>query len=309
MPSVNVIKEKRLMSEIELNTIYNEDCLEAALMMPDKSISCIVTSPPYWGLRDYGTDGQYGLEETPEEYVTNLVKLFRELKRALKDDGVVWINIGDSYVSSRPKGTSGNGTFSGKVSKRYADFDFGRSGKTSRVGEKLNSKKGRGKQVQGLKMKELIGIPWKVAFALQADGWYLRQDIIWNKPNPMPESVIDRCTKSHEYVFMLTKKAKYYFDNEAIKEDTVNGLAKKNRRSVWNVPLKPYKEAHFATYPKKLIEPMILASSRKGDIVYDPFMGAGTTAVVAKELGRNYIGSEISKEYCEIATKRIEEQN
>ena len=269
--------------------ILHGSCLDRLKDLEDQSINTCITSPPYWGLRDYGEGEQLGLEETPEEFVENLVNVFREVKRVLRDDGTVWLNLGDSYCSTRPMGTSGNSDNVGNAYKKHREsFDFGRTGKTSKVG--TNEYRGRGKAVEGLKMKDLIGIPWRVALALQADGWYLRQDIIWHKPNPMPESVRDRCTKAHEYIFLLSKNAKYYFDNEAIKEDAVaknrsagnkvpqkgtdqpfsetkQGLIKaqqkkyqkRNKRSVWTVTTKPFKGAHFATFPMDLIEPCVLA--------------------------------------------------
>ncbi len=264
----------------------------------DKSVQCVVTSPPYWGLRDYGHDGQIGLEQTPKEYVAEMVTVFREVWRVLADDGVLWLNLGDSYTG----------------------FGNGRNG-------------------DGLKPKDLVGIPWRVAFALQDDGWYLRQDIIWAKPNPMPESVTDRCTKSHEYIFMLTKNTKYYFDNQAIKEPSANlGKTKikfggtkygdsddpkhatksgneytdtglRNKRDVWTIPARPFKEAHFAVMPEAIVEPCILASSRPADIVLDPFTGSGTVAVVSLRHNRNFIGTELSPEYAQIALNRIKDAN
>ena len=242
--------------------IHVGDCQLELKKIEPESVQTVVTSPPYWGLRDYQRKNQIGLEETPEAYASHLVEVFRKIKRVLRDDGTVWLNLGDSYCSSRPMGTSGNENVGGK---RYAEakdaWDFGRTGATSVTGD--NSFRGRGKVVAGLKQKDLVGIPWRVAFALQADGWYLRQDIIWHKPNPMPESVQDRCTKAHEYIFLLSKNQKYYYDVEAIKED--GHECRKNKRSVWTVNLKPFKQAHFATYPEKLVEPCILAgTSEKG---------------------------------------------
>ena len=203
-------------------------------------------------------------------------------------------------------GTSNNGQYNGITSKRYADFDFGRSGTNSCMGKKSNSRKGRGKIVEGMKQKDMIGVPFMAAFALRSSGWYLRQDIIWNKPNPMPESVKDRCTKAHEYIFLLSKSSRYYYDNEAIKESCVDGSGLKNKRSVWNVALKGFKEAHFATYPEELILPCILAGCPENGIVIDPFMGSGTTGVVAIKNNRKFIGIELNKEYIDIANKRIE---
>ena len=379
------------------------NCLDVLKKMPAKSIHTCVTSPPYWGLRDYGNDGQLGLEKTPKEFVDNLVKVFREVKRVLRDDGTLWLNLGDSYSSGGRTSTT-NQTVRG-------DKDYGVT---------------RPAVCKNIKPKDLVGIPWKVAFALQEDGWYLRQDIIWNKPNPMPESVKDRCTKAHEYIFLLSKQPKYYFDNESIKDksltqniqsnnqklskyknfeeekkyrqgihhkrgenivisrpklpskkqfldfiksrtnanflventnikkttiehwfrnddgfsfpkkddwlkindlvndwseeynsinyaltyeethfDTVITNESKNKRSVWTVTTKPYKEAHFATYPPDLIEPCILAGCPKGGTVLDPFGGSGTTALVADRLGRDAIIIELNKEYAKIAEKRL----
>ena len=251
----------------------------------DKPRMC-VTSPPYYGLRDYGGENsQIGLEQTPEEYVNEMVKVFREVRNILTDDGTLWLNIGDSYYNYRPG--KGQSLVKQSVSNTKQDLPD----KCARRGNKLD----------GLKEKDLIGIPWMLAFALRADGWYLRQDIIWNKPNPMPESVRDRCTKSHEYMFLLSKNQNYYFDVNAIKEPT------RRKRSVWNVQTKPYRGSHFAVYPPELIEPCILAGSEEGDIVLDPFMGSGTTAMVAKALGRDYIGCELHEDYGNLIKKRIGE--
>lgn len=324
-------------------TIYVGDNRQALKRIPDSSVQTVVTSPPYWGLRDYGTatwvggdpecshrreskksektitghknftemlgvgdaiykdscprcgavreDEQIGLENTPAAYVEELCKVFDEVWRVLRDDGTLWLNLGDTYMSSPTS------------------------------------------DIEGLKHKDLIGIPWRVAFALQQRGWYLRQDIIWAKPNPMPESVSDRCTKSHEYIFLLTKQPKYFFDHEAIKEDGVTPAGtkggkssteraaqelvnarpteyyvydgKRNKRDVWTVATKPYPEAHFATYPTALIEPCILAGSKEGDTVLDPFNGSGTTGEVALLNGRNYVGVELNPDYAELAERRI----
>jgi len=274
-----------------------------------KTQTCI-TSPPYFGLRDYGHPGQIGLEPSPAEFVAHLVEVFREVRRVLRDDGTLWLNLGDSYAGS---GKGGGGSFESE-----------RRGWSKRNDGALHD----------LKHKDLIGIPWRVAFALQADGWYLRQDIIWHKPNPMPESVRDRCTKAHEYIFLLSKSERYYFDSEAIKvpaktssegnrfggskygdsddpkHATKSGNVSKeydkaNKRSVWTVPTKPYKGSHFATFPPDLIEPCILAGSRPGDIVLDPFMGSGTTAQVALQHGRQYLGCELNPKYTELQNERI----
>lgn len=277
-------------------------------MLDSESVQCCVTSPPYWGLRDYGVSGQLGLEKTPEEYVGKMVAGFREVKRVLRDDGTLWLNLGDSYYNYRPGCTS--------QTKQTLN---GVDGKVIEFSDK------RGSKQEGLKEKDLCGIPWRVAFALQADGWYLRQDIIWSKPNPMPESVTDRCTKSHEYIFLLSKSAKYYYDNEAIKEETLtfdftdrdrdltrlnntpgrtrmgglktNQYEMRNRRSVWSVTTQPYKEAHFATFPQEIPRTCILAGSKKGDTVLDPFCGSGTTGEVSLKLDRNFIGIELNEKY------------
>ena len=279
------------------------DCLDSLRGMPDQSVHCCVTSPPYFGLRDYGVDGQIGLEPTPDEFVRALVAVFREVRRVLRDDGTLWLNLGDSYSSG---------------------------GRKWRATDAKNAVRGMDTRPDdGIGHKQLLGIPWRVAFALQADGWYLRQDIIWHKPNPMPESVRDRCTKAHEYVFLLSKGPRYYFDSEAIKEPASappkkcgpkNGASRndsgrtgivrgdgetRNRRSVWTVSTKPFGEAHFATFPPALIEPCILAGSRLGDTVLDPFGGAGTTGLVAQQHGRNAVLTEINPEYAEIARRRI----
>lgn len=277
-----------------------------------------VTSPPYFGLRDYKHPGQIGLEPTVDEYVAGMVEVFRCVWDVLADDGVLWLNLGDSYA--RTGGTDRNTSTTAKV------------GSTRNTMRQMADRKQHAPD--GLKPKDLIGIPWRVAFALQADGWYLRQDIIWHKPNPMPESVTDRCTKAHEYIFMLSKSAKYYFDHESIKEpanpanyreratvrQTPPGQTRqgrldakrgevlcetRNRRSVWTVATRPYKGAHFATYPPALIEPCILATSRPGDIVLDPFMGSGTTAQVALQHGRQYMGCELNPEYEGLQRERI----
>ncbi len=317
---------------LELNKIYNMDCLEGLKQLPDNSINCCVTSPPYWGLRDYGVEGQVGIEETPEEYVAKMVEVFREVKRVLRDDGTLWLNLGDSYAGSwgnyAPTGQGGQRPKNTERWQRRAYED------------KVDWRPPTSNKHKGLKPKDLVGIPWMVAFALRADGWYLRQDIIWHKPNPMPESVKDRCTKAHEYIFLLAKSAQYYYDNEAIKEDAkpeskkrykstfhtgkkeISGqgrpgnasntpgykkwTGKRNKRSVWTVPTKPFKEAHFATFPPDLIKPCILAGCPAGGVVLDPFMGSGTTGMVAAMYQRNFIGFELNPEYCKMAEKRIE---
>jgi DNA modification methylase len=332
--------------------IIQGDCRDVLAGMADQSCDMCVTSPPYFGLRDYGMAGQIGLEATPDAFVAQLVAVFREVRRVLRDDGTLWLNLGDSYASSGGPGAGGNAARMGRANQQRnvrpnGDYD-------------------------SLKPKDLIGIPWRVAFALQADGWYLRQDIIWSKPNPMPESVQDRCTKSHEYLFLLSKGARYYFDAESIAEPLAaasvarlaqdvegqagsgrvpgktNGAMKavakgnrktfrgggvytqgrsfdndaaacndsvgnepnerglRNRRSVWTVATQPFKEAHFATFPPDLIEPCILAGSRKGGRVLDPFGGAGTTGLVADRHGRDATLIEMNPAYIDIARRRIE---
>lgn len=290
--------------------------------LSDGSVRTCVTSPPYWGLRDYGNDGQLGLESTPQEFIENLCQVFDEVRRVLADDGTLWVNLGDSYAGSGKGGQS--------AAKRSENWQP----------EYAN----KGLVPEGLKPKDLVGIPWQFAFAMQDRGWYLRQDIIWAKPNPMPESVTDRCTKSHEYVFLLTKNPRYYFDHEAIKEpssaesaarekrgrseghknangvpgqtvhsmhkpraqrDDIEGEQLRNKRSVWTVNTKGYKEAHFAVYPPELITPCVLAGSGEGDTVLDPFSGSGTTGEVALQNGREYIGVELNPDYAELSQRRI----
>ena len=301
------------------DTILFGDCLQT-LKEFDEKARCCITSPPYYGLRDYGgEDCQIGQEESPEEYIQKLVKVFQEVRNNLTEDGTLWLNIGDSYYNYRPG--KGQALVKQSVATNKQDLPD----KCARRGNKL----------EGLKEKDLIGIPWLLAFALRADGWYLRQDIIWSKGNPMPESVRDRCTKSHEYIFLLSKNKNYYYDNESIKEKAVgerwggdkpinldntkdtnnqfSGLTrprkmvydKRNKRSVWSITSKSYKGAHFATYPEELIKPCILAGSEKDDIVLDPFMGSGTTAAVARSLGRYYIGCELHEEYNNLIQERV----
>ena len=267
------------------DTILFGDCRETLKEFDEKARMC-VTSPPYYGLRDYGgEDSQIGQEQTPEEFIDELVKVFREVKNVLTDDGTLWVNVGDSYYNYRPG--RGQGLAKQTVSNTKQDLP--------------DVCPRRGNRLEGLKEKDLIGIPWMFAFAMRADGWHLRQDIIWNKPNPMPESVRDRCTKSHEYIFLFSKSQNYYFDVDAIKEPT------RRKRSVWNVQKKPYRGAHFAVYPPDLIEPCVLAGSEEGDIVLDPFMGSGTTAMVAKSLGRVYNGCELHEDYGNLIQQRVEE--
>ena len=299
------------------------DCRNLLREMAEKSVHTCVTSPPYFGLRDYGMDDQIGLEQTPEAFVAEMVAVFREVKRVLRDDGTLWLNLGDSYASYRdgkatPDTTRGDseGTLvpKGSAKNRMASTFAGSS----------------------IKHKDLIGIPWRVALALQADGWYLRQDIIWHKPNPMPESVTDRCTKSHEYIFLLSKSPQYYFDHDVIKENAITGIiarkaskipkgnmdnrgvtrtscaeqmgspdGKRNKRSVWTITTKPFKGAHFATFPPDLIEPCILAGCPEGGTVLDPFGGAGTTGLVASNHNRNSILCELNPKYAQLALDRI----
>ena len=264
------------------DTILFGDCRET-LKQFDEKARCCVTSPPYYGLRDYGgEDSQIGQEQSPEEYIEEMVNVFRLVRDNLTDDGTLWLNIGDSYYNYRPgKGGLPQQT----VSNTKQDLP-----------DQCNR---RANKLEGLKEKDLIGIPWMLAFALRADGWYLRQDIIWNKYNPMPESVRDRCTKSHEYIFLLSKSQNYYFDVDVIKEPT------RRKRSVWNVQTKPYKGSHFAVFPPELITPCILASSEENDTILDPFIGSGTTAMVAKELGRYYIGCELHEDYGNLIQERM----
>lgn len=370
------------------STILIGDVRKRLSEIPSESVRTCVTSPPYWGLRDYGTasweggnpecphtismdtkwndpkrgtsvlrpevsgrggnadachlcgatrvDSQLGLEQSPEEYVQAMVEVFREVKRILTADGTLWLNIGDSYVGGK-----------GKLGQGNPDAQAQRASNGESINQAHHQVAGQGKtrptddramlREAGLKPKDLVGIPWRLAFALQADGWYLRSDIIWHKPNPMPESVTDRPTKSHEYVFLLSKSPKYYYDHEAVKEDALHpdikhksskkplgadnayldnaptnlGRAetsddgKRNRRDVWTINTKPFKGAHFAVMPEALVEPCVSAGSAEGDTVLDPFTGSGTVAVVANRLGRNFVGTELNPEYAEIAKERI----
>ncbi len=302
------------------STLHLGDCLEVLRTMADASVHCCVTSPPYWGLRDYGHDGQIGMEATPKEYVARMVEVFRDVRRVLRNDGTLWLNLGDSYAATA-KGSGGTKSKQPTNAGSFYDARFDLA-------------------ACGMKPKDLCGIPWRVAFALQADGWYLRQDIIWHKPNSMPESVTDRCTKAHEYVFLLSKSARYYYDADAIKEpassmgkssgsncfrgaghfrEFAGGPAKRdgrdmacvgrgpdrNRRDVWTIATKPFNGAHFAVMPPELVEPCILAGCPKGGVVYDPFTGSGTVGEQALLLGRHFEGSEINPGYHAIAQHRI----
>jgi DNA modification methylase len=306
-----------------VNEIRFGDCRQTMRQMIEEGVrvQTCVTSPPYFGLRDYGVEGQLGLEQTPDAYVAEMVEVFRCVRDLLADDGTLWLNIGDSYA--RTGGTDRKVSDSAKV------------GSTRNTLQQMSDRTSRAPS--GLKDKDLIGIPWMPAFALRADGWYLRQDIIWHKPNPMPESVRDRCTKAHEYMFLLSKSDRYYYDGDAVMEPVApspverlnqptlcdqigsnrvpgktNGNMKavgrtdvRNRRSVWTIATRPYKGAHFATFPPALIEPCILAGSRKGDIVLDPFIGSGTTAQVAITHGRQYLGCELNEQYRTLQDERI----
>ena len=312
-----------------LNQVHFGDCRASLRSMAAVGIKVqmCVTSPPYFGLRDYGHEGQIGLEDTPEQFIAELVEVFRCVRDVLADDGTLWVNIGDSYATGT-KADRQQSTNPGVGANRPEAQNS-----VARIGTPV-----------GCKTKDLIGIPWMLAFALRADGWYLRQDIIWHKPNPMPESVTDRCTKAHEYIFLLSKSPKYFYDHEAAKEpasDNAVSAARRNRadfstvgtkaiqgtsfgqsgkgnnadhkgdtrnrRSVWSVATRPYKGAHFATFPPALIEPCILAGSRPGDIVLDPFMGSGTTAAVAIQHGRQFVGCELNAEYKPLQDQRIAE--
>lgn len=270
-----ILSQERL-SSIADSLVIQGDAKVVLPKLPDKSIQCCVTSPPYWSLRDYDIPGQIGLEPTIDQFINRLVEVFSEVKRVLTDDGVLWLNIGDAY-------TSGDRGY--------------------RAPDKKNPVRAmayRPDTPEGLKPKDLIGIPWKLAFALQRDGWYLRSDIIWHKPNCMPESVKDRPTRSHEYVFLFSKSERYYYNNDAIREE--NG---RNKRTVWSIPTQPFKGAHFATFPTTLIEPCILAGSHPSDFVLDPFFGSGTVGVICDKLGRRYVGIELQPEYIKIAIERL----
>ena len=298
--------------------VLEGDALETLAGLEAGSVQCCVTSPPYWGLRDYGQPGQLGLEPTPAEYVARMVAVFAEVRRVLRDDATLWLNLGDSYAAGCMTGRQGANSTTGKNAGQ---------GERTRLPPR--------KAPKGLKPKDLCGIPWRVAFALQEDGWYLRSDIVWAKPNPMPESITDRPTKAHEYLFMLTKKARYYYDSDAIREDGILGPhtrdrasnfkkagevgnhtsggnsqiildGTRNRRSVWTIPTQPYSGAHFAVMPPALIEPCIKAGTKPGDLVLDPFSGAGTVGMVARRLQRSYVGIELNPEYADMSRRRID---
>lgn len=321
--------------------IIQADVLKGLATLADKSVNTCVTSPPYFGLRDYGAPGQIGLEKTPEEYAAKLVEVFREVRRVLRDDATLWLNLGDSY-----------GAPGGSIRAGFNERYHGRGGeKQTAIGANTASATAKG-VYRSPRSKQLLGMPWRVVLALQADGWVLRQDIIWAKPNPMPESVRDRCTKAHEYIFLLSKSPKYYFDHKAMQEPSVGAnandltgrskqrgmadtfkrkgskraqvipgqtvgthredraeseypLETRNRRDVWTVASQPFKEAHFATFPPALIEPCVLAGCPVGGTVLDPFSGAGTTVMVAERHGRQGLGIELNPEYIEISLKRI----
>jgi len=262
--------------------ILGGDAQQILVRLPDRSVRCIVTSPPYWGLRDYGIEGQIGLESSLDDFISNLVAVFREAKRVLADDGTLWLNIGDGY-------TSGNRGWRAPDKKNPA--------------RAMNV---RPDTPAGLKPKDLVGVPWRLAFALQADGWYLRSDIIWNKPNAMPESVKDRPTRSHEFLFLLSKSEKYLYNAKAVMEMRDDGNGQRNRRTVWAVNTEPFKDAHFATFPPALIEPCILAGSNPGDYILDPFFGSGTVGVVSSRHRRNFIGIELNSDYLSLASRRLD---
>jgi site-specific DNA-methyltransferase (cytosine-N4-specific) len=268
--------EREPMLLLSDSAILHGDALSVLRRLMSGSVQCIVTSPPYWGLRDYNDPAQIGLQETLPQYLHRLVEIFAEGRRVLSDDGILWLNIGDAF-------TSGNRGWRAPDKKNPARAMAVRPGTP-----------------EGLKSKDLIGIPWRLAFALQDDGWYLRADIIWNKPNAMPESVRDRPNRAHEYLFMLTKNERYAYDRGAVAEP--NG---RNLRSVWNINTRPYPEAHFATFPPALVEPCIRASTQPGDFVLDPFFGSGTVGLVANEMGRKYVGVELNAEYVDLAARRL----
>ena len=269
------------MDHIATDIIIEGDSRVELRNLPPEFFQSCVTSPPYWGLRDYDSSSQIGAEDQLEDYVAALVQIFAEVKRVLRPDGTVWLNIGDGYTS----GDRGWRAPDKKNPARAMSY--------------------RPSTPTGLKPKDLLGIPWRLAFALQADGWYLRSDIIWNKPNAQPESVKDRPTRSHEYLFLLSRSERYFYDHEALKEPTKNGSSARGRRTVWSVPTEPSSLGHAAMFPPGLIEPCILGSTREGDWVIDPFFGAGTVGMVAKEFGRRYAGIELKPEFVDIARRRL----
>ena len=315
------------------STILVGDALERLRELPDESVQCVVTSPPYWGLRDYGVDGAYGLEPTLDEYIELMVEVFSEVRRVLRKDGTLWLNLGDVYAHG--------------ATKTHSEMRFGMQNASSAWS--LREQGTASTISEGLKPKDLIGLPWRVAFALQEAGWYLRCDVVWAKPNPMPESVRDRPTRAHEYVFLLTKSARYYYDADAIREASESGPSDirkmlegreriggkhksfvdpfskassktnigqqrsvgspdgRNKRSVWTIATHSFSGAHFATFPPALVEPCILAGSRSGDTILDPFCGSGTTGLVASRLGRKFVGIELNPEYAAMAERRIRE--
>lgn len=325
----------------DVNHLFIGDCKIILPALKAQSVQTVITSPPYFGLRDYGVEGQIGQEDSVEEYVKNLVAVFHEVKRVLKDDGTLWLNLGDSYAGSNKNRNAEGKSYAMK--EGYKD--------STHTGRRMGVIKQT--PLSGwLKPKDLIGVPWRVAFALQEDGWYLRQDIIWHKPNAMPEPVKDRCTKSHEYIFLLSKHKNYYFDYKAIKEDSVlfesykehgykrtlnathpsynlrrddkrdpfkqekpqkrlnrkdsdYDITKRNKRDVWTIPTHPYKGAHFAAFPLKLVVPCVLAGTREGDVILDPFFGSGTVAEAATLLNRNWLGIDINPDYEPLYKQRL----
>jgi len=321
--------------------ILEGDVLARLREIESGSVRCCVTSPPYWGLRDYGVDGQLGLERTPEEYVAALVAVFREVRRVLRDDGTLWLNLGDSYAGSLGAQSRGGPPSDSSTLRGNGHVGGGPKIKSLSATQIAAHPKGQTHtgslaRTPGLKPKDLVGIPWRVAFALQADGWWLRSDIIWAKPNPMPESVRDRPTKAHEYLFLLAKAERYFYDAESTKEPAtdrgrINGrdgrdepcaarppgssprtLARldyrelgRNRRSVWTIATQPFSGAHFAVMPEALVDPCILAGSAQGDLVLDPFAGSGTVGVVALRHGRRFVGIELNPTYASMARDRI----
>lgn len=279
--STDIIQHKRLVPlDLEESAIIQGDALHVLYRIRSESVQSVVTSPPYWGLRDYKIDGQIGLETTLPQFINRLIAVFSEIKRILKPDGTLWLNIGDGF-------TSGN--------RGYRAPDKKNPARAMSV---------RPDTPDGLKPKDLLGIPWRLAFALQDDGWYLRSDIVWNKPNAMPESVKDRPTRSHEYLFLFSKSETYFYDHAAIREATPDGRLR-NRRSVWNIHTQAAPGAHFATFPPQLVRPCVLAGSRPNDVILDPFFGSGTTGEVAQELGRRYVGIELHPDYVSLAAERI----